>query len=158
MIGKILASALLLVSAASLAAPALSATPEEAKALALNIYHEGRAGGRESMLAVGWLTLNRVRDEGFPNAVEEVVYQKRGRRCEFGWTCDRRPDEPKEAWLWKQAREIARELLGPNPPTDPTEGSLWMHEGSRKPPAYTRRLVRAGAVGNNVYYKRGPAD
>lgn len=106
------------------------------------------------MLAVGWLTLNRVQDEGFPGSVAAVVYQKRGKRCEFGWTCDRRPDEPSEAKLWAEAQRIALELAGPSPPADPTRGGLWMHESWRKPPAYTKGLVRTATVGKNVYYKR----
>lgn len=138
------------------ARPVAAATAEEEKALALNIYHEARSGGRQGMLAVGWLTLNRVRDAGFPATVEGVVYQKRGKACEFGWTCDERPDEPAETKLWEQAQAVAKELLGASPPADPTKGGLWMHESWRKPPAYTKRLLETATVGKNVYYKRKP--
>jgi spore germination cell wall hydrolase CwlJ-like protein len=157
MIRKLLAVALLLGSAAGFAAPARSASPEDERALALNVYHEGRSGGRDGMLAVGWLTLNRVQDKGFPNAIKDVVYQKRGKGCEFGWTCDKGPDEPAEAKLWEQAQAVAKELLGASPPADPTKGGLWMHESWRKPPSYTKSLVKTASVGKNVYYKRKPA-
>lgn len=152
MIGRLVGLGLL--AAVALPGVAAAATPEDEKALALNVYHEGRSGGRAGMLAVGWLTLNRVQDKGFPNTINEVVYQKRGKGCEFGWTCDRKSDEPSEAKLWEQAQAVARELLAASPPADPTKGGLWMHESWRKPPAYTKSLARTATVGRNVYYKR----
>lgn len=144
----------LLAIGSALAAPAAAASSAEEQALALNVYHEGRSGGRQGMIATGWLTLNRVRDKGFPATVQEVVYQKRGKRCEFGWTCDKRSDEPSEAARWAEAQAVARELLGASPPADPTKGALWMHETWRKPPAYTKGLVKTAVVGKNVFYRR----
>jgi hypothetical protein len=32
-----------------------------------------------------------------------------------------------------------------------------MHESWRKPPSYTKSLVKTASVGKNVYYKRKPA-
>lgn len=122
-------------------------------ALALNIYHEAGAG-RQAMLAVGWLTLNRLEDPAFPKSLYEVVYDANGAGCAFDWTCDEKDDRPRDARRFALALEVAKELLSSAPPPDPTRGALFMHAASRTPPAYTKKLRRAAVIGQNVFYRR----
>jgi spore germination cell wall hydrolase CwlJ-like protein len=126
---------------------------QDLRALALNIYHEAGAG-RQAMLAVGWLTLNRLRHPDFPNSLYEVVYDANGAGCAFHWTCDGKDDRPHDAARFALALAVARELLSAAPPPDPTRGALFMHAASRKPPAYTKALRRAAVIGQNVFYRR----
>ena len=49
--------------------------PESQHCLALAMYWEARGEGRQGMLAVGSVVLNRVRDQRFPNSVCGVVYE-----------------------------------------------------------------------------------
>lgn len=49
--------------------------------LAKNIYHEARGESKQGQIAVGLVTLNRVKHKGFPNSVCEVVNQKN----QFSW-------------------------------------------------------------------------
>jgi spore germination cell wall hydrolase CwlJ-like protein len=131
-------------------------TPEEERLFALNLYHEARSGGREGMVAVGHLVLNRMKDKGFPNTIEAVINQGGPKPpCQWGWTCDQRKNEPVEGKLWEQAQEVAKQLLGPNPGADPTSGALWMHETRlKKAPAYTKKLRRVATIGGNHFYAR----
>ncbi|MCX7631070.1 MAG: cell wall hydrolase [Geminicoccaceae bacterium] len=122
-------------------------------ALALNIYHEA-GEGRQAMLAVGWLTLNRLRHPDFPKSLYEVVYDANGAGCAFSWTCDGREDLPRDFRRFALALAIAKELLSPAPPPDPTRGALFMHARSRKPPTYTKHLRRSAVIGQNVFYRR----
>ncbi len=122
-------------------------------ALALNIYHEAGGEGRQGMLAVGWLTLNRLRHPGFPETLVEVVFDANGNGCAFSWTCDAVDDRPLDPARFARALGIARELLSAAPPPDPTGGALFMHARSRKPPAYTRSLRRSAVIGQNVFYR-----
>lgn len=122
------------------------------RALALNIYHEA-GPSRQAMLAVGWLTLNRLRHPDFPKSLYEVVYDANGAGCAFDWTCDGRDDRPTDLQRFALALEVAKELLSTAPPPDPTRGALFMHAASRKPPAYTKKLRRAGSIGQNVFYR-----
>ncbi len=121
-------------------------------ALALNIYHEA-GQGRQAMLAVGWLTLNRLRHPDFPKSLYEVVFDANGAGCAFSWTCDGVDDLPRDLGRFALALQVARELLSPNPPPDPTKGALFMHARTRKPPAYTKQLRRAAVIGQNVFYR-----
>ncbi len=137
-----------------LAAPATAGSEEDLRALASTIYHEARGRGRQAMLAVGWLALNRVRDPAFPSTVRAVVYQRRGPSCEFGRLCHEPVAQPRDRRSWALALRVARELLSASPPPDPTRGGLWMHEHWREPPEWTRRLVRTAIIGGNVFYAR----
>ncbi|MCB1832264.1 MAG: cell wall hydrolase, partial [Geminicoccaceae bacterium] len=60
---------------------------ESRRMFALNMYHEARSEGREGMVAIGWVVLNRVADGKYPDSITGVITQKRGSRCEWGWWC-----------------------------------------------------------------------
>ena len=48
---------------------------DETHCMALNIYHEAKNQSMIGQIAVGLVTMNRVRDHRYPNTVCEVVYQ-----------------------------------------------------------------------------------
>lgn len=122
--------------------------------LALNIYHEARGEGRKGMLAVGWIVLNRMADPAFPKSVHEVVLQGADRAaCQWGWLCDRRADAPRQGAAWRQAKEIARQLLT-SPPPDPTGGALWLRRVGQPEPSWGIEVVRTARIGNHVFYGR----
>ena len=121
--------------------------------MALNLYHEGRGEGRDGMVAVGWVVLNRVADESYPNDVVSVIKQSRGSRCEWGWWCDGKSDQPTEPEMWALSQEVAKELLGESPPTDPTKGALWFHETFRDRPGWMGDdVVKTVTLGGHHFY------
>ena len=75
--------------------------------LAKNIYWEARNQSFAGQVAVGLVTLNRVKDPRFPNTICNVVKQGPTRpswrdpgllvpiknRCHFSWYCDGKSDE-----------------------------------------------------------------
>lgn len=123
--------------------------------LALNLYFEARSEGREGMIAVGWVVLNRIADEEYPDTVETVINQRRGSNCEWGWTCDGRSDTPTEEDMWQLAQEVSEELLSSTPPADPTDNALWFHETSRAQPGWMRTQVRRTVTrGGHHFYAR----
>ena len=72
----------------------------ERECLADNIYFEARNQGFAGWVAVAQVTLNRVRDDRFPNTICEVVKQgltyESGfpirDKCQFSWYCDGKSD------------------------------------------------------------------
>ncbi|MCB2055809.1 MAG: cell wall hydrolase, partial [Geminicoccaceae bacterium] len=129
---------------------------ESLRMMALDLYHEARSEGREGMVAVGWVVLNRIADPAYPDDVVAVVTQKKpGQGCEWGWWCDGRPDRPTEADMWALAQDVAADLLGGAPPPDPTGGALWFHETFRDRPAWMGDQVRRTAtIGRHHFYAR----
>ena len=74
-------------------------TPEDIYCLALNIYFEARNQKTiDAKSSVGYVVLNRVRHENYPNTICEVVTMSKkvkGRVvCQFSWYCDNRPNVP----------------------------------------------------------------
>lgn len=133
--------------------PAVSA--EERRLFALNLYHEARSQGRDGMIAVGWVVFNRIADPEYPDSISAVINQRRGRNCEWGWTCDGRSDEPREADMWTLAQDVADVMLGATRPADPTQGALWFHETFRRQPGWMRNQVRRTVtLQDHHYYAR----
>jgi spore germination cell wall hydrolase CwlJ-like protein len=128
------------------------ATDSERRCLALALYWEAREDGRDGMVAVGWVVLNRLRSPDFPRTVCAVV-REGGEKppCQFSYWCDGRRDTPTEPKSWALAQDVARELLA-DPPPDPTRGALFFHRGDGSAPWRAAR-TRTVALGQHVYYR-----
>lgn len=130
---------------------------EELECLAANVYHEARDQGREGMLAVAFVTLNRVESEYWPDSVCEVVYEghtRRDRRCQFSWTCDGKSDEPRERAAWYASLDIAREVLSGEVSDDITHNAVFYHANYVSPSwSKSARKVRVAVVGDHIFYR-----
>lgn len=88
--------------------------------LALNIYHEARGSSTSDQKAVAYVSLNRVRQDNFPDAVCDVVWQqariKSGKIVgQFSWTVDSANKIlPKEKEAWEKSQEIAYKVYKQN--------------------------------------------
>jgi spore germination cell wall hydrolase CwlJ-like protein len=91
------------------------------KCLADAVYFESRGEPKRGQIAVAQVVMNRVFSGFYPNNVCGVVYQNANRRnaCQFTFACDGIPDVVNEPDMWKQAKEIARDML---------DGKLWLPE------------------------------
>ncbi len=120
------------------------------RCLALAMYWEARGEGRHGMVAVGSVVLNRVADRRFPNNACDVVFQGgETPPCQFSWWCDGKSDRPTHQGLWRTSLTLANELLT-DPPGDPTQGALFFHSTSIKPPW---KRTRVAHIGNHVFYR-----
>ena len=127
--------------------------PESARCLALTIYWESRSEGREGMIAVGWVVLNRLRAGTYPSTVCAVVHQGGDQKgCQFSYWCDGNSDVPAPGESWTLAQQIARDLLS-DPPPDPTHGAVFYHAVGDTP-AWAKDMRRTVTIGEHVYYKK----
>ena len=114
------------------------------------MYWEARGEGREGMLAVGSVVLNRVDDHRFPDSACGVVYQGgETPPCQFSWWCDGRSDRPTDSALWSVSLALADELLTADL-QDPTYGALFFHNRSISAPW---RRSRTAEIGNHIFYR-----
>ena len=131
----------------------------ERECLADNIYFEARNQGFAGWVAVAQVTLNRVRDDRFPNTICEVVKQgltyESGfpirDKCQFSWYCDGKSDKPTDRRCWEDALLIA-EVMITYDSIDVTDGALWYH--SRKVrPEWSMVYTKTVSIDNHIFYK-----
>ena len=133
-------------------AAGLAALDNQAHCLALAVYWEAKTEGRDGMLAVASVILNRVAHREFPDTVCAVVKQGGERPpCQFSWWCDGRSDRPTEARSWALARSIASEALT-RPPQDATRGALFFHSADIGVP-WVRKRERTARIGRHLFYR-----
>lgn len=128
-------------------------TTEDYECLAQTLHWEARAEGREGMVAVGWVVLNRMADDRFPATACRVV-REGGERpgCQFSYWCDGRGDAPQPGASWDLARDVATELLM-SPPRDPTEGALFYHSTSLESVPWGVSRERTTQIGRHIFYR-----
>ena len=129
-------------------------SPEAAQScLAQALYWEAGIEGREGMIAVAWVVLNRSRSKEFPpGTICGVVKQGRDKPgCQFSYWCDGKSDTPKQDANWALAQQVAREMLT-SPPPDPTGGALFYHAVDVRAPWAPER-ERTAQIGRHVYYR-----
>jgi spore germination cell wall hydrolase CwlJ-like protein len=120
--------------------------------LAQAMYWESRSGGRDAMIGVGWVVLNRKKHAEFPATICEVVREGgEDPPCQFSFWCDGVPETPDNDELWDTARNLADRMLR-DPPEDPTGGALYFHS-VRIPEPWAEPRQRLVRIGGHIFYK-----
>ena len=126
---------------------------QDVHCLALNLYWEARSEGREGMIAVAWVVLNRVNHAAYPNTACAVIHQGGEQPpCQWSWWCDGKSDRPTEPKSWSLSQEIARQMLS-NPPPDPTQEALWFHLDTIPMPQWLHSRERTVQIGRHIFYR-----
>lgn len=87
--------------------------------LAKNIYYEARGESLRGKLAVGFVTLNRVRSSHYPDTICGVVKQNylqfgRYKVCQFSWYCedgDAKINSVIDTDTYESIRELSKKLI-----------------------------------------------
>lgn len=135
---------------------AFAAASADAECLARNIYYEAGAESITGKMAVAFVTLNRMHNPAFPRSACGVVYQGAAdgdNVCQFSWACSSMPAIELGSVAWEESKRIAARVLAlRNKIDDPTNGSLYFHNGSVKPKwADKSRFV--AKIDNHYFYR-----
>jgi spore germination cell wall hydrolase CwlJ-like protein len=141
---------------------------DEAYCLAENIYYEARNEDIQGQYAVASVTLNRTKDERFPDTVCEVVKQSAVSRatknvvCAFSWYCEKGrsiPFKNKDGSVnqpivdqFQVAVLVALTTLS-GTVSDNTNGSTHFHNPKTSNPSWRHQLKRTLRVGNHDFYR-----
>ncbi|KAA3632856.1 MAG: cell wall hydrolase [Proteobacteria bacterium] len=145
-------NALVLPAAIALGVAGFSPATTEALAktdigcLALNIYHEARGESQQGQLAVAAVTLNRVRDDRFPDSVCAVVWQPH----QFSWTHTQRSYFPSDMKAWKAAMRIAESSLSKKVVAE--YDNLLYYHSKRVRPYWSKKKRFVARVGSHLFY------
>ena len=129
-----------------------SVKQSDLECLAKNVYFEARGEGRIGMLAVAFVTMNRVEHEDeWPSTVCGVVYQRTQSGCQFVWTCNRYP-VVRDQEMWRRSLDIAQEVMTKQTLGDPTHNAVFFHAGtpSMRP---SPRAVYTVSIGGHSFFR-----
>jgi spore germination cell wall hydrolase CwlJ-like protein len=146
----------------SVAAPALPSAQEmmlaEHRCLSEALYYEARGEGPRGEQAVAEVVFHRMNAGNFGHSICAVVYEGSDRRgCQFSFTCNGDLHRPREASAWKDAEQLAAQILtGEVPLRNATGGATHYHAVSVRP-YWAPTLVKTAHIGNHIFY-RGTRD
>lgn len=146
----------------------LSDMDHEISCLADNMYWEARNQSIKGMLAVGYVTMNRVADDRYPFKVCEVVEQgpvreswkKNGEfypirhRCQFSWYCDGKADDVPnaDAELYTLIKAMAFKIYFSGDGNDFTEGATHYH-AHYVSPEWAATKTKTVQIGDHIFYR-----
>ena len=136
--------------------------------LADNMYWEARNQSVKGMLAVGYVTMNRVSDDRYPWNVCEVVEQGPVReswknkgefypvcnRCQFSWYCDGKSDDIPEAdaELYMLIKAMAFKIYFAQDGNDFTQGATHYH-AYYVSPEWASTKTQTVTIGDHIFYR-----
>ena len=115
----------------------------EVHCMALNMFFEARGEGKAGMIAVGHVTLNRVKSPKFPNSICSVVKQP----GQFSWY--KSSMNFKSIAVPDHIQEIAFNMVtGQRKYIDHTKGALYFHHEDVQP----FRVKYRTKIGKHLFY------
>ncbi len=122
----------------------------EIECLKKNMFYEARGEGRDGMLAVGHVTINRSLSNRFPDDLCDVVYQT----GQFHWVTleglrgiPRAEDER----LDMLAKLLIEQRLEQGKPDNLTHGATFFHNSSVSPQWH--KLEKTASIGDHHFYR-----
>jgi spore germination cell wall hydrolase CwlJ-like protein len=117
--------------------------------MARNAYFEARGEGRQGMIAVSNVVMNRASDGRWPSTPCGVIYDRSPRGCQFSWVCN--PSRINDMVLYAHALELAEDVYFAQQ-DDRTGGATFFH-ARHTSPSWSRRFTRTATIGSHVFYR-----
>jgi len=126
--------------------------------MATAIYFESRGESYRGQVAVAQVVMNRVSHKLYPSTICGVVFQNQSKRnaCHFSFACDGIPERINDQKSWKQAQQIASEVVsGKEYLTE--VGYATHYHATYVRPHWAPRMTKLTKIGLHVFYqfKRG---
>lgn len=120
--------------------------------MAMNIYHEAGNQPLIGKIAVGVVTLNRLKDKRYPKNIRDVVTEPQ----QFSWYNSKVANTPPaNNSRWKESYEVAKLLLTKAIGSDIIkllEGATHFHAIDVKP-AWVNKVHRVAQIEGHVFYR-----
>jgi len=134
---------------------------EAVMCLALNLYFEARDQPVVGQLAVGFSTMNRVKDERYPDTVCEVVKQAKyhawdmenpiRHKCQYSWFCDGMSDVPTNDKAMLEATILAANIFYGRV-TDISNGATHYH-ATYVNPYWADHMTVLFRIDDHIFYR-----
>lgn len=136
--------------------------------LANNIYYEARGEPIEGQIAVGVVTLNRVKDARWASNICDVVKQKNTvvyydasqqpntkKVCQFSWVCENNQYYQKSSDAWNKSLELSYQLVNTTKHTRYAsiyKDAFYFHADTVDP-EWNKNLKLIKQTGSHLFYK-----
>ena len=137
--------------------------PKQLKCLAMNIFYEAGNESLNGQAAVARVVMNRIAS-GFGKNPCAVVYQathvnklvddemQQVKQCQFSWVCEGKGDPNKNNIKYKQAEQVAYDVLAYDAYTEVIpESALFFHNLTVDPLWPYKQVAK---IGNHIFYSR----
>jgi len=130
---------------------------QQVECLAQNIYFESGHESKEGQIAVGMVTMNRVKSGIFPDSICGVVKQKTQSTCQFSWFCEGKFDVKSLTHfnysLYNSVRELAVYVyVNHDKIDDPSRGALFYHADYVQP--HWKNVTYLTQIGRHKFYDK----
>ena len=118
--------------------------------LALNIYYESGNQPMLGKIAVGVVTLNRLRTR-YSDSIEGVITQHK----QFSWYHPNKTYFPKDEQSWNESVYVAKLLLN----LEPNHAIIEMFDGvthfhtTYVKPEWRKSMIKVAQIGDHIFYK-----
>jgi spore germination cell wall hydrolase CwlJ-like protein len=133
--------------------------------MAQNIYMESRNESTAGKVAVGNVTMNRLKSKDFPDTICEVVYEgphyeskltgklyAYKNRCQFSWYCDGQPDVIKSKKVFWEIYELSKQIVAKSDSIiDMTDGALFYH-ADYVTPTWSFQFKKKVVIDRHIFY------
>jgi spore germination cell wall hydrolase CwlJ-like protein len=120
--------------------------------MAMNIYHEAGSEPFIGKIAVGAVTLNRLKDKRFPKNIRDVVTEPQ----QFSWYNSKTANTPPtNNQRWRESYEAAKLLLTSKLSSDIIkllEGATHFHAINIKPD-WVKHVTKVATIEGHVFYR-----
>lgn len=131
----------------------LSKLEKDLQCLTLNIYMEAGVESIEGKLAVGVVTMNRVKSNLFPKDICEVVYQSK----QFSWTNDTPQNIRNLKHInrvqYNESYRVAKKILIEKFDIDGLNGVLYYYADYISEPVWAKNMTQVMKIGRHKFLK-----
>ena len=129
----------------------------QVECLAQNMYFESGHESEKGQIAVGMVTMNRVKSGEYPTTICGVVKQKTQSTCQFSWICEGKFDVKSLTHfnhsLYNSVRELAVYVYANhNTIEDPSRGALFYHADYVNPK--WKNVTYLTQIGRHKFYDK----
>lgn len=125
-------------------------TEDDRKCLALNIFHEAGVEDHDGKVAVGQVTLNRVRSRRWGDSVCDVVYAK----AQFSWTLwERNHKVMPKGPLWEKSLAAVDSIVKGEKRAE-LNNAMFYHTDYIKTPKWADPKNQIVQIGQHIFYTK----
>lgn len=130
-------------------------TEKEIRCVADMTYKEALGENVNGWMAVIHVAFNRLESQEFPKNACDVIYQRKGKVCQYSWVCDHGAKRiARDSDEYKQMIALVRTIASvpERYNIDPTNGSLYFKKSGTRSQWFSQNLKLVKTIGEHQFF------